>query len=83
MDLNDTGAVKNREDLAAYVRALAEESAAPPDYWENVDLPRYLEAMSSWIGSMDGWARNQGREVPEQPTWSLVADILRAACVYE
>ncbi|MFI6758801.1 hypothetical protein ACIBF5_06600 [Micromonospora sp. NPDC050417] len=83
MDLDDTNAVRTRNDLATYVQALAEESAARPDDWENVDLPRYLEAMSSWIGSMDGWARNQGRELPEQPTWSLVADILRAACVYE
>ncbi|MFI9641092.1 hypothetical protein ACIG87_13655 [Micromonospora sp. NPDC051925] len=83
MGLNDSGAVRSREDLAAYVRALAEESAAPPDSWENVDLPRYLEAASRWIGSMDGWARNQGRELPEQPTWSLLVDILRAACVYE
>ena len=83
MDLNDTGAVKSREDLAAYVRALAEASAMPPDYWENVDLPQSLEAASAGFGRIYGWARNQGRELPEQPTWSLVADILRAACVYE
>ncbi|MFV2022410.1 hypothetical protein, partial [Micromonospora sp. LOL_023] len=79
MNLDDTGAVQSREDLVAYLRSLAAASAAPPECWENTELPRYLEAMSAWIGSMDGWARNQGRELPDQPMWSMVADILRAA----
>lgn len=32
---------------------------------------------------MDGYFRNRGGEVPEQPSWSLIAAMLRAATVYE
>jgi hypothetical protein len=76
--------VSTREDLVDFVRLMSVVAASPEsDDWENRSLPRFLEALSAWLGSMSGYYRNQGLEVPDLPTWRLVADMLVAATIYE
>ncbi|WP_446685665.1 DUF7660 family protein [Micromonospora polyrhachis] len=63
--------------------APAEESAAPPDCWENVDLPRHLEACPPGSAGWTAGHATKAESCLSSPPWSLVADTLRAACVYE
>jgi hypothetical protein len=52
--------------------------------WENDDLADYLEGLSGFCLSMDGYFRNAGEVVDlKRPTWNLVAQMLVAATVYE
>jgi hypothetical protein len=53
------------------------------DEWENVTLDSFLEAMESWIRSMDNYYKNTGQPIPVAPSWRTLADILWAARVYE
>jgi cytochrome c-type biogenesis protein CcmH/NrfG len=73
----------NKEDLAQFVEDLRTDLRLHPDRWENQTLDRFLEAMASWIQSMDGYYANAGRMPPTAPDWSTFADILYASRVYE
>jgi len=42
-----------------------------------------LEAASAWVTDMDGYFLNQGRPIPDSPSWALIATILSAALIYE
>lgn len=79
----DPRGVRSREDLAQFVRGLAEDLRQRPEAWENADLGPFLEAMSAWIEDMDGYYRNRGEAVPVQPQWSTLAEVLAAVRVYE
>ena len=51
--------------------------------WENDTLPRFLDAASRWVSSMEGAYRWAGEEVPIEPTWDMIARIFLAATAYE
>ncbi len=72
-----------REDFVAFVLKLQHEFKENPGAWENRDLPSFLEAIAGWVGDMDGYFQNQGKEPPAQPTWKLLGSILLAARIYE
>lgn len=76
-------AVRTREDLAAFVDALAADHGSSPGTWENADLASYLEAMSGWVHDMDGYYANRGEDVSALTPWRIVADILMASRIYE
>ena len=76
--------VSTREELAEFVQHLASVADSPEaDEWENVTLPRFLDALSAWLRGMNGYFQNQGLEVLERPTWKLIGDMLTAATIYE
>jgi hypothetical protein len=81
--LDDPSWVHSRTDLAAYVEKLSRAATAEADDWENPSLERYLDALSGFIGDMDGYFLNRGEPVPDQPDWAMIAKMLRAACFYE
>ena len=84
MELHEQAdAVQSRGDLVAFIHALRSDLAANEPAWENPTLGRYLEALAAWTNDMDGAFHNQGKEVPPQPTWQLVAAMLYAAHRYE
>ncbi|KAA9381613.1 hypothetical protein F5972_01935 [Microbispora cellulosiformans] len=63
---------------------MAEVSASPEaEEWENDTLPRFLDGLAAFVSAMDGYFRNQGLSVPDQPSWQLVGDMLAAATLYE
>lgn len=76
-------AIQTREDLVSFVRALRRDFMEHPEAWENSDLETFFEAMAEWIADMDGYYRNRGEPVPEQPTWKVFGQILLAAVSYE
>lgn len=50
--------------------------------WENDTIPRFLEAFSALLGSIENAYVNTGRVVPADP-WELVAEAIRGARSYE
>lgn len=75
--------INTRNQLVSHIRALQKNIVEFPDEWENKDLSSYLEALSAWLEDCDGYYENRGQEVPNQGNWSLIADMLSAAKVYE
>jgi hypothetical protein len=75
--------IQSREDLVSFIKALRHDLKQAPDSWTNADLDSFLEAMAAWIEVMDGYYRNLGEPMPEQPTWSTIGQILIAAKMYE
>lgn len=74
--------VNSRSELIEFVRALGDDLQAKPATWENATLDRYLSASERWLEDADGYYRNQGRDVPTNPTWKDVAEMLIAATMY-
>jgi hypothetical protein len=75
--------VNSKEDLADFIDAMKEDLSKNPEDWENHALDRFLDAMAAWVREMDGFYRNSGRLPVDTPTWSVFADILSAAKIYE
>ena len=75
--------VRNAEDFARFARALCTDLIRNPNRWQNRDLFAYLDGLAAWSEDIDGYLKNRGQVVPEQPSWKLLAEILLAAKVYE
>lgn len=72
-----------RKDLAAFIGQLADSFLEEREWWENADLESFLRAWSAWLEDMDGFFLNLGEQIPAEPSWQLVAQMLLAARVYE
>ncbi|MET7655508.1 hypothetical protein [Streptomyces sp. NPDC005486] len=84
MDLNDQAhRVRTREEFVQFLADAVTDLRNRPEEWENVTLENFLDAWGAWVGSMQGWCKNQGRELPDQPDWNLVAAMVMAARIYE
>jgi hypothetical protein len=76
--------VNSREQLADFVDALRDSLHKQPDEWENRSLEEYLESLAAFARDMPGYYENFGGvQDSETPTWSLFADLLAGARVYE
>jgi len=76
-------AVRTREDLVAFVEALAADYGNNQATWTNTDLASFLAAMSAWSEDMEGFYENSGEDLASLSPWRVLADILMAARVYE
>lgn len=74
--------VESVHDLVTVIAHLRTDLAAHPERWENVTLDRFLGAMAAWLSAFPRSYVNAGSEVPT-PSWQFLADVLRAARVYE
>ncbi|MEO0510063.1 MAG: hypothetical protein AAF065_09420 [Verrucomicrobiota bacterium] len=75
--------IDSKDQLVDFLSALKSDFSQNKEDWENPNLERYLDAMEAWTGSWENLYKNTGREFPEQPTWSMVAEMLYAAKIYE
>jgi len=76
-------AVRTREDLVAFVKALAADYGTNCSTWTNTDLASFLAAMSAWSEDMESFYENGREDLASLPPWRVLADILMAARVYE
>lgn len=76
-------AVRTREDLVAFVEALAADYGNNQATWTNTDLASFLAAMSAWSEDMEGFYENSGEDLASLSPWRVLADVLMAARVYE
>ena len=84
MDLEERAErLTNQAELVALLNGLVDSLVEQPEAWENRDLGSFLRAWAAWLADSDGYFRNRGLEPPREPTWSLVAQMLLAAKVYE
>jgi hypothetical protein len=83
-EAGDPAQVTSRDDLRRFVgQMLADFMGSGVLEWENATLERFLEALGGYLGDLDGYFRNRGEAVPDQPDWHLVALLLLAASGYE
>jgi hypothetical protein len=72
---------KTKEDFISFAQELSNDYYDNSDKWENVDIRNYLEALSAWVDSMEGYYKNFKLPVPKNPNWQLIAEMLVAAKV--
>jgi hypothetical protein len=81
--LDQHRSIESRADFVAFVRALRQDLLESPQTWENDTLDRFLGGLSAWVEDMDGYYVNQGKPVPRQIDWKVLADIMMGAKIYE
>jgi hypothetical protein len=74
--------VESALDLVRVITHLRSDLAEHPEDWENGTLAQFLDAMAAWVESFPKSYINSAEPIPE-PDWRFVADILRAARIYE
>lgn len=75
--------IKDRFDLASFMRELLVDYSTNKESWENDNLERYLDAITASIEDMEGYYKNRGEKMPEAPEWKTIAEILISAKYYE
>lgn len=75
--------IQSKDDLVAFVNALANDLQSRPEEWENDTLEEFLSAFARWLADSDGAYRNKGVSPPQIPTWKNIAEMLIAAKIYE
>jgi hypothetical protein len=75
--------IRSKNDLASFILNLKNDLLANNNEWQNADLESFLDAMHAWILSMDQLYANLGNELPKEPSWKTLAEILYAAKFYE
>jgi len=79
----NSSSVSSKEDLADFIEALRTDFVENSAEWENPTVDKFLDAMAAWVRSMDNYYRNTGNAPVASPTWSVFADMLSAAKIYE
>lgn len=72
-----------RVNFIRFIHMLLKDLKDNPEEWENKTLRDYLEAMAAWAEDMKGYYINNNLKIPNDVNWSVMADILQAASVYE
>lgn len=75
--------VGSREELVEFLAALASRVADGSEPVENVTTAQFLDGAGGWLSDLEGWCANQGRELPAEPSWALIAWIVSAGLIYE
>lgn len=83
MTPEEAQAVASRADLVAYLIDLSSRVRDGRAAVENGSAAEFIEAAAYWTRGMDGFFSNRGEEVPETPSWAMIAMIFSAALVYE
>jgi uncharacterized protein YbcV (DUF1398 family) len=81
MDITDLAeSLKNKEDFIFFLQELQKHFLTHQDEWENTQLDRYFEAMEAFLNSSTEKSLNK---IDFTPSWSLFAQIMLAASIYE
>lgn len=76
--------VASREDFVKFVEYLNHDYQQKRGDWSNQTLERFLGGLSGFAKDMSGYYKNMGEVVDvEHITWSMTAEMLLAATVYE
>ncbi len=71
---------KSKEDFVIFLKALQKDFFTNKDRWENPELSRYLEAMEAFLHSS---TEKSFHKIDFTPSWSLFAQIMLTASLYE
>lgn len=73
----------DKTDFLRFMSDLINDLKTNPSSWENSSLPDFLEALARWTEDMDGYYSNTNQQLPQNITWHVFADMLKAASMYE
>ena len=79
----DEKEVNSKADFISFLEELSKNYKKSPEEWENKNLGDYFEAMSGWVGDMDGYYKNNNKKEPTDINWSFIAHMFLAAKIYE
>jgi hypothetical protein len=79
----DLDQISSHADVARVVEQMRTDLLAHPDEWENPTLERFLDALAASLDGLDGLYANRGEQLPDPPTWKLLAEALVIASGYE
>lgn len=72
----DWRVVRSHEDFVNFLdQVLADLRAGGEQEWENGTLDRFLDGLAAYA--------RDARDLPEHPTWQVLADLVHAATGYE
>lgn len=75
-DIAMLGKIRSRADFLRFLDAFQKNV-------QSDDVRAYLEAIAGWTADMDGYYRNSGQAVPQDPNWDFIATLLYAGSIYE
>ena len=75
--------IKNKKDFVFFLENFITDLKENPADWENDNLERFLEAMSSWVEDMDGLYKNLGTQPASDINWQFIGQLLLASRIYE
>jgi hypothetical protein len=75
--------VATHTDVVAIVEQMLADLKAHPDEWENGTLERFLDALAASLDALPPLHANRGEDMPDQPTWKTIAEVLVMATGYE
>jgi len=75
--------VDSKESLIRFIDELRHNFIENKEEWENTDIVSFLEAISAWIDDMEGYYQNHNQNMPANPSWRVIANMLYAAKNYE
>lgn len=84
MDIHDMlSDVKTKDDLIAFIGALAEDSRTNTEEWENITISDYISSIQAWLNDMDGYYKNSDGDMPADIDWNFIAVLLYTGKIYE
>lgn len=72
--------IKDKEGFVKFLELFLADFKNSSDDWENVELGNYFEAMAAFLEDSTDESLNK---IDFTPSWSLFAQIMLAASVYE
>jgi hypothetical protein len=82
-DVTGLDQVATHADVAGIVEQMLADLRAHPTDWENATLERFLDALAACLDGLPSRYTNQAEQLPDQPTWQLLAEVLVTASGYE
>lgn len=78
------GKVDSKSKFIAFLVLLREDFINNKGEWENDTLDRYFDGLIGFSTDMAGYYKNAGKEIDtEYISWSMMAEMLLAASIYE
>lgn len=75
--------IESKEDFQDFLSLLIADYRENKESWENKSIDSYLLAMKAWIEDMNGYYKNQNKNIPESIDWNTFSNILYASKMYE
>ena len=70
------GKIKSREAFIEFMRLFVPTV-------QDESVKSYLELLTAWTQDMDGYYKNNGKQMPEDVNWDVIAAMLYAGSIYE
>ena len=70
------GKIKSREAFIEFMRLFVPTV-------QDESVKSYLESLTAWTQDMDGYYKNNGKQMPEDVNWDVIAAMLYAGSIYE